>query len=203
MAREGKARVLTPAEFKRAELAAKSMRHGLRNVTILYLSFCMALRACELRRLRIGDFLEADSITLVQEVNLLKSMTKGSKQRHVPFTNKKARQVLSDYIEHMRSKLKKLHLELDLNAPLFPSQKGGFFSVASFNAIFIEIYKLAGLSGAKSHSGRRTFISRHVEMGTDIKVLQVIAGHEHINTTAGYMDVDPMRLRRIAEKSVI
>jgi integrase/recombinase XerD len=76
-------------------------------------------------------------------------------------------------------------------------------SPTAFIDLFVDIFHTAGLNGAKSHSGRRTFITRHVEMGTDIKVLQVIAGHEHINTTAGYMEVNPLRLKRIAEKSVI
>jgi integrase/recombinase XerD len=201
MAREGKARVLTPAEFKRAEVAALSMRHGKRNAAILYLSFCLALRAGEIRQLRFFDVLEADKETLVQEINLLKCMTKGNKQRHVPFTNKKARLAVMEYIKSYREKYE--HLEFDLTNPLFPSQKGGFMSPTAFIDLFVDIFHTAGLNGAKSHSGRRTFITRHVEMGTDIKVLQVIAGHEHINTTAGYMEVNPLRLKRIAEKSVI
>lgn len=201
MAKQGKARVLTPAEFKRAEIAASSMRHAKRNVAILHMSFGLALRACEIRRLRICDVLEADGKSLVKEINLLKTMTKYAKQRQVPFTNKKARAAVQEYLEEYLNKPR--FTELDLNDPLFPSQKGNFFSVDAFNAIFIEIYKMAGLVGAKSHSGRRTWATVNGKNNTPIRYIQRALGHERLETTAIYMEINPLVLQDIMSKSVI
>lgn len=196
MARQGKARVLTLAEFKRAEKAAMLTRHALRNRALLYLSFSLALRACELRRLRICDVLSPDE-KLFDEINLLKSMTKGKKQRHVYLTNKKTIEVLEEYLHYLKSNSK-----LRYNDPLFKSQKGGEFLPGDMVRVFTNIFKAAGLVGARSHSGRRTFITTKIDEGIDIRAIATIVGHENINTTVGYYEENPTRLKKISEKSI-
>ena len=194
MAYEGKARVLTNAEFMRAEKAAMLTRHGLRNKAMLYMSFAMALRACELRRLRIRDVLSPDG-TLLEEINLLSRMTKAKKQRHVYLTNKKARKVLMEYIDSIKKCAK-------WDDPLFKSQKGGEFLPSDIVRVFTNIFKLAGLANARSHSGRRTFITAKINDGFDIRHIAIMVGHENINTTVGYHDENPDILKKIAEHNI-
>lgn len=207
MAYEGKARVLTLPEFRRAEKAAMMTRHSLRNKALLYMSFSLALRACELRRLRICDVLAPDG-TLLEEINLLGTMTKrtkkiegkkkkGKKQRHVYLTNKKTRDVLLEYINmHLRGR------NIRMDAPLFCSQKGGEFRPGDMVRIFRLMFKDAGLPGARSHSGRRTFITAKINEGVDIRSIALIVGHENINTTVGYHDAHIDKLKFISEKSI-
>jgi hypothetical protein len=52
------------------------------------------------------------------------------------------------------------------------------------------------ISGASSHSGRRTLITRLAERGIDLKA---IAGHSSIRTTAVYVESNPRRLARILQ----
>lgn len=199
MSREGKARVLTAQEMRLVFKAAELTNHSKRNVAILHASFHLALRACEIRRLRLCDVLEADGKTLVMMVNLLKTMTKGNKQRHIPLSNKKARDAIAAHIEDLRVKKRG---QLDLSSPLFPSQKGGFFKETTIVHLFKYMFTLAGIKDAKSHSGRRTFITLNYRQGADVKTLQKIAGHEDINVTMGYIDDDPVLLQRIAERNL-
>lgn len=199
MAREGKARVLTPQEMRLVFKAAELTYHSKRNIAILHASFHLALRACEIRRLRLCDVLEADGKTLVMMVNLLKTMTKGRKQRHIPLSNKRTRDAISEYIEHRRH----LAIEpLNLDEPLFLSQKGAFFKTNTIVMLFRQLFNIAGLKDAKSHSGRRTFITLNYREGVDVKSLQKIAGHEDVNVTMGYIDDDPERLQKIAERNL-
>jgi integrase/recombinase XerD len=55
------------------------------------------------------------------------------------------------------------------------------------------------VSGASSHSGRRTLITRLAERGIDLKAIAEIAGHSSIRTTAVYVETNPRRLARILE----
>ncbi|MFM9210101.1 tyrosine-type recombinase/integrase, partial [Legionella pneumophila] len=55
---------------------------------------------------------------------------------------------------------------------------------------------------ASSHSGRRTFITRLIEQGADIKAVSRLAGHANIVTTAIYVEDNPDRLKRIANLAI-
>lgn len=67
--------------------------------------------------------------------------------------------------------------------------------------LFSTIYqKEAGIDGATSHSGRRTFATKLLNNGANIKELQILMGHSSINTTAIYVQEDPERLANIVRK---
>jgi integrase/recombinase XerD len=88
-----------------------------------------------------------------------------------------------------------------LGRPLFLSQKGGAFSPNSLQRLFSTLYQdLAGIEGATSHSGRRTFATNLLSGGANIKELQVLMGHSSINTTAIYVQEDPERLANLVRK---
>ncbi len=55
MAREGKAKVLSEAEFKLLLLVAKGGKFSARNLAIIYCSFGLGLRAKEIASHTIGD----------------------------------------------------------------------------------------------------------------------------------------------------
>ena len=52
------------------------------------------------------------------------------------------------------------------------------------------MYKDAGLSGASSHSGRRTFITMLAHKGVGVRVLMALAGHQNMSTTQRYIDLN-------------
>ncbi|MNW04007.1 site-specific tyrosine recombinase XerC [compost metagenome] len=61
------------------------------------------------------------------------------------------------------------------------------------------MYKRAGIDGASSHSGRRTFITTLASKGVGVRVLASLAGHRSIATTQAYIDVNDDMKRRAVE----
>jgi integrase/recombinase XerD len=55
--------------------------------------------------------------------------------------------------------------------------------------------KTAGVKGATSHSGRRTFITKLASKGVSAKALMTLAGHKHLSTTQRYIEVNDAMLR--------
>jgi integrase/recombinase XerD len=52
------------------------------------------------------------------------------------------------------------------------------------------MYRDAGIDGAKSHSGRRTFITTLANKGVGVRVLMALAGHRNMGTTQRYIDLN-------------
>jgi integrase/recombinase XerD len=57
------------------------------------------------------------------------------------------------------------------------------------------MYRGAGISGASSHSGRRTMITSLAQKGIGVRVLAEIAGHKSIAVTQKYIDANPEMCR--------
>jgi integrase/recombinase XerD len=90
---------------------------------------------------------------------------------------------------------------LNLTYPLIPSQKQKHrrgFTANSLGQEFKTIYSKAGIDGATSHSGRRTFITNLASKGVGARVLMSLAGHQSISTTQLYIDVnDDMKRKAV------
>ncbi|HAU0908752.1 TPA: site-specific integrase [Legionella pneumophila] len=189
MAREGKAKVLTENEFKLLLLVAKEGKFATRNLAIIYCSFGLGLRAKEIASLTIADVTNSQ-YQLLDELSLRRSMTKGDKQRHVYLTHKKIRDILQAHVNELKSEPR--------HKPFFQTQRKSRFTANTLQKWFRALYDKAGIVGASSHSGRRTFITRLIEQGADIKAVSRLAGHANIVTTAIYVEDNPERLKRIA-----
>ncbi len=189
MPREGKAKVLDQAELKRTIALQRLSRHGLRNTALLYCSFGLGLRAKELASLSIGDILNSDG-SLKEEIVLTSKHTKNGKQRHIYLSNSKVINALRDYLDQRK--------DLAPNQPLFLSQKDGRFSPNTIQMLLKRMYVEAGIEGASSHSGRRTFATRLIENGADIKAVSKLMGHSTISMTAKYIEDNPERLKKLA-----
>lgn len=194
MPREGKARVLSETEFKRVLKVAGTDRHAARNVALLLVSFGLGLRVKEIGALSVADVLDGEG-QLRTEVNLQRRMTKGYKQRHAYLSNPRVRQALQNYLEERRQDPRRVFAP---GSALFLSNKGSRFTPNSLQQVFTQLYKQAGIEGASSHSGRRTFATRLIEKGVDIKAVSRLMGHATVAMTAEYVEDNPERLRVIA-----
>lgn len=197
MPREGKAKVLTENEFKRLLKIVLSGKNADRNTALLYFSFGLGLRAKEMSLLKINHVLDEVNDCLFEEISLTDNMTKGDKQRHIYLTNSKVQKALLDYLRERKQEDATL---FNYQAPLFRSQKGGKFSPNALQQLFSQLYKQAGIVGASSHSGRRSFATKLIERGVDIKAVSRLMGHSSISMTAQYVEDNPLRLKRIAEE---
>ena len=65
--------------------------------------------------------------------------------------------------------------------------------------LFNRIYKMAGIDGASSHSGRRQFVTQLADRGINARLVQVLARHKHLSTTLRYIDVNENALRNAVE----
>jgi len=88
---------------------------------------------------------------------------------------------------------------INLSKPLFFTAKRDGFTANTLTQHFFWLYKRAGVSGASSHSGRRSFITKLAEQGIGVRVLASLAGHRSIAVTQAYIDVNDDMKRRAVE----
>ena len=79
------------------------------------------------------------------------------------------------------------------------TQKRTAFSANTLCQLFGDLYRRAGIDGATSHSGRRSFITKMAHSGVSAKVIMTLAGHKHLSTTQRYIDVNDEMLRQAVE----
>ena len=185
------AKLLTDAEFKRLTAVINSLRYQTRNHTTVALSFYAGLRACEIAALRVGDVFD-DAGGVKDTIYLNSAQTKGSDSTTVLVNTKLKRQLekfAKQYPVHMSTR----------TAPLLFSAKGGGFSAQTIVNLFKRIYKIAGIEGASSHSGRRQFVTKLADQGINARLVQVLARHKHLSTTQRYIDVNELQMRNALE----
>ena len=185
------AKLLTDAERKRLYAVVDSLRHSTRNHTAVALSFYAGLRACEIAALRIGDVFDASG-GVRETIHLAATQTKGSDSCAV-LVNKKLRAQLKQYALRYPKQV------ANPNAALIFSGKVGSFSAQTMVNLFQRLYKLAGIEGASSHSGRRQFVTELADKGINARVVQALARHKNLNTTMRYIDLNENKLRAAVE----
>jgi len=117
-------------------------------------------------------------------------------------TNEKTRRILMSHINEMKLHCEKKRIPYDRSLPLFLSQKGYEFLPNHMVRLICSFYKMVGLDQAKSHSGRRTIITKLIDEGYNLKLVSSFAGHNYISTTLRYYDANTNKLMKMAEKSI-
>ena len=183
------ARTLKERELKQLLGFIELRRHALRNRIVLLLGHWAGMRVGEIAALRYGDVLAADG-TILPELRLSAEQTKGSRARIV-YLPEKLRKELLNYV--------RTYPQSDLNHALFYSQKRAQFTANALAQLLHSLYRAAGLNGASSHSGRRSFITKLASKGISVRVLASMAGHRSISTTQAYIDVNDDMKRAAVE----
>jgi integrase/recombinase XerD len=185
------AKTLTTAEIERLLTHINTRKYAARNRSMMLLTHWAGLRIGEVACLRWIDVTTTDG-EIKDEIRLLPDMTKGRHARTV-FVSAKLKAELQAYAEQAKC--------VDRNYPLFASQKSvcAGFSANSLAQTFAQLYAGAGLEGASSHSGRRTFLTNLANKGIAIHILKTLAGHRSISTTAAYLYSSPNQLKAAVE----
>ena len=185
------AKTLTKEELTRVLDYIRTRRFAPRNRAMMLLTHLAGLRIGEVACLRWSDVMNQDG-TVKEEIRLLPDMTKGRHPRTV-FVNMRLREELSAYAAQARC--------VDRSYPFFASQKSmkSGFGANSLAQTFALLYEGAGVEGASSHSGRRTFLTNLANKGTAIHILKTLAGHRSISTTAAYLYSSPSQLKAAVE----
>ena len=185
------AKLLTETEVRRLRAVVDSLRHQTRNHTAVALSFYAGLRACEIAALRIKDVFD-DTGAVRDTIYLSAAQTKGNDTCTV-LVNRRLRAQLQRYAL-VYPKRTAQHTQA-----LIFSSKGGSFTAQTMVNLFQRLYKLAGIGGASSHSGRRQFVTELADKGINARVVQILARHKHLSTTQRYIDVNDNKLRAAIE----
>ena len=184
------AKTITPAEIEQLLSHITTRKYAARNRSMMLLTHWAGLRIGEVA----GHWSDVTTIDgLVKyAIRLLPDMTKGRHARTV-FVSAKLKAELQAYAAQATC--------LDRSYPFFASQKSiklGF-NANSLAQTFALLYEGAGLEGASSHSGRRTFLTNLANKGTAIHILKTLAGHRSISTTAAYLYSSPSQLKAAVE----
>ena len=153
------------------------------------MTFYAGMRIAEVAATKIKDVLAADG-NIKHEINLTAEQTKGRYSRTVVVPEKLRKEIHAYLLTRHNSKeLIALNYSDAINSPLFATQKRSGFDRNTACYHFHMLYKAAGIDGASSHSGRRSFITKLSAKSVPLKVLMELAGHRQMQTTQRYIDV--------------
>ena len=185
------AKTLTQQELRRVLDYVATRKHSARNRALVTTSMYSGMRAGEISSILYSDAIDGDG-NVRNEIRLQAKNTKTKEARTV-FVSEKLRKELEQYVRAYKPK--------NLDDKLFYSQKrsSNGFTANTLTQFFHYLYKRAGIDGASSHSGRRTFITNLASKGVGVRVLMSLAGHKNISTTQAYIDVNDDMKRKAVE----
>lgn len=183
------AKTLTPKELRKALDSVANHPHATRNKLMLLMTHWAGMRVGEVAALLVGDIRNIDG-SVKQEIRLDATQTKG-KHARIVFVNDKLRKEIGTYLKIVEFRT--------AAQPLFSTQKRAAFSANTLCQMMNGLYRRAGIEGATSHSGRRSFITTLASKGIGVRVLASLAGHRSIATTQAYIDVNDEMKRAAVE----
>ena len=193
------ARVLNEKELNLLLLYINTRRHSARDRLMVLMTFFAGMRIKEVVATRLKDVLANDG-TIKYEINLSAEQTKGKYGRTVVLPEKLRKEIQHYLNERFTDKeLIALTYSNQLDKPLFATQKRAGFDANTACYHFHMLFKAAGLDGASSHSGRRSFITKLSAKSVPLKVLMEMVGHRNLQTTQRYIEVTPDMKRAAAE----
>ena len=185
------AKTLTPQELRRVLDHIATRPHAARNRAMLLFTHWSGMRVGEVAALKLGDVVDAQGVVR-SEIRLDAAQTKG-KHARVVFVNDKLRKEISKYLAARPAG--------DPEQKLFYTQKRmrEGFNANTLCQFFHHLYRAAGIEGASSHSGRRSFATAMASNGVGVRVLMRALGHRNISSTILYVDASDDMLRKAVE----
>ena len=181
MSREGQAAVLTKDEMKRLENIIASKEQAERNQSMMDFSFRCGMRVKEIAALELKDIIGSNG-KIKMNFTLESRKIKGRKKREIYLQDPRLVKNLKRYLEVRGYD----------PGPLFISRKGGFFTPNTMQMAFKRLFRAAGIEGASSHSGRRTFATTLINKGYNLVMVAELMGHASIEMTRKYVTTNPI-----------
>jgi integrase/recombinase XerD len=182
------AKVITPAQQQILLRHIKKSPYPARNRAITLLSIKAGLRAAEIAQLDWSMVLDPQG-NVGDSIELNDRIAKKGSGRRIPIHQDLQRALIA------------LRNRSDGTGPVIRSRRGGALRPNSIVNWFVQVYAELGFAGCSSHSGRRTFITRAARLthkaGGSLRDVQLLAGHQSIETTQTYIDGDSIAQRRL------
>ncbi len=152
-----------------------SKPEGHRNKAIIETLYSCGLRVSELLNLKLTD--------LFFDLDFIKVLGKGNKERLVPISQK-AKDEIELYIQSYRNKI---FIHKEFENYLFLNRRGKKLTRVMIFHIVKELASLAEIKkNISPHTFRHSFATHLVDGGADLRAVQEMLGHESIITTEIY-----------------
>jgi integrase/recombinase XerD len=159
---------------------------GLRDRAMLELLYASGLRVSELVTIRIKQ------INLNQGV--IRVIGKGNKERLVPM----GEEAVSWIERYLRDARPEILEKREMTDALFPSRLGSAMSRQAFWQLIKRYARLAEIDKPLSpHVLRHAFATHLINHGADLRVVQLLLGHNSLTTTQIYTHIAKERLKSI------
>ena len=194
--KRGKAKLLSEPDIKNCLRYIDAMPNGERNRAMFEMMLNTALRIHSIQKLTIGqvyddDFKPRDSFLLQPEQN------KGHKKSLQVYINDRLRKELKRYSKYLSG----LNPSVSSDDYLFRSNKGGFLSKQQIIYMFRQVFDAVGLDNQyRCHSLRATVLTRLMDAGYPLPLIQQISGHSSVSTLSIYYRTNPKHIKAALEK---
>ena len=171
-------------EESQALLSAVTGKNAARDYCILCIFLNCGLRISEIVGLNVSDVHE----------DYLRILGKGNKERIV-FLNEGTSRAIADYM------IVRNGVPSPADNALFLSNRRCRMSRETVHSMVKKTLTQAGLDSTQysAHKLRHTAATLMLQNGVDVRTLQEVLGHEHLNTTEIYTHVDNAQLRIAAQ----
>ena len=184
------AKTLSNDEIRKVLDYVATRKHSERNRAMIYTIFNTGMRVSEVANLRFKDVVDGEG-AIRREIRLGAEDTK-TKEARIVFVNDRLHKELTRYV--------KLYKPLNTNVKFFYSQKRASdgYSPNTLAQFFHYLFNRAGIAGASSHSGRRSFITNLANKGVGVRVIMGLSGHRALSSVQCYIDCnDDMKRKAI------
>lgn len=175
----------------------KSMKHA-EQIRMMFLCSLNGLRSINFTYLQVKDCY-TEQLKTKGVINLDYDKNKG-KHKCSYYLNSQMKKEFADYLKYLQVKWGE---RLIPETYLFTSQKlNKPYNRVSISRLFSSIYNKFGIKGA-SHLGRHLFVSKLVNSGVNICLVQKLANHRNIATTQHYFNYNEKMLANAVENTKI
>jgi len=182
------AKIVSPATLRRMIAYGRRTRQPKRDTVIVLLSVKAGLRACEIAGLQWSMVMTGDG-KISDVIDIRSAIAKRGSGRRIPMH------------PDLQRALAALWRVRTSDRYIAASTRGGPMRANSIVNWFVAMFASLGLEGCSSHSGRRTFITAAAKnvhrAGGSLRDVQLLAGHQSIETTQRYIDGDTLSQRRL------
>jgi integrase/recombinase XerC len=226
MPKINRAAALSKGELSRLlKITRATARYWERDRLVILLGHDAGLRITEISRITVADVMYKTGALRI-EFSLREAVTKGCRQRCAYLSSKRLITALETYLAYRVAR--GIGTELAGTAyrgllpglPLIYSSRGAGMSqntkrrvlpsgemrdykaCDSLQSHLTGLYARAGIIDGSSHSGRRSFAAKVLKATGSMETVAVLLGHDEIDVTARYVDIDKNIIRAIFENAV-
>jgi len=148
---------------------------------------------------RVSEVVGMDMSNIELDYMWVKVMGKRMKERHIPI-HRKAVLALEEYFPFRDARINREGIQN--GGPVFINYRGGRLSDRSCRKIVNKwVDRTATLKKVSPHTFRHAFATHLIEMGADIRQVQVLLGHASLSSTQVYVTLDFEHLMKVYDKA--